>query len=136
LIRLSFCRVLYLILRILKYQFLRVAILKRFFEVLLYLAYKIRLRKVKPWVLLSKFHRRTNLTALLVTILGSRSKTKYSKIKYLISYGHLPHEFCLRKVKPWVLKQISLYSKFNSFSITNMWQVYTHPTSASEEPDT
>jgi hypothetical protein len=33
-----------------------------------------RLRKVKPWVLLRKFHRRTNLTALLVTISGSRNK--------------------------------------------------------------
>jgi hypothetical protein len=29
------------------------------------------------------------------------------------------------------LKQISLYNKFNSFPITNIWQVYTHPTCAS-----
>jgi hypothetical protein len=45
-------------------------------ETLGHLPYKSRLRKVKPWVLLRKFHRRTNLTALLVTISGSRNKSQ------------------------------------------------------------
>jgi hypothetical protein len=54
-------------------------------ESLGYLPYKFRLRKVKPWVLFSKFHRRTNLMALLVTILGFRNQNYYSEFWNLTS---------------------------------------------------
>jgi hypothetical protein len=40
------------------------------------LSYKFRLRRVKPWVLLREFHRRTNPMALMVTILRSRNMKK------------------------------------------------------------
>jgi hypothetical protein len=38
-----------------------------------------RLRKVKPGVLLIKFHPRIHMMALLVTILGSKNQKKYSE---------------------------------------------------------
>jgi hypothetical protein len=42
-----------------------------------YLPYKFRLRRVQTCVLLRKFHPKTNLTALLVTLMGSRNKKKH-----------------------------------------------------------
>jgi hypothetical protein len=50
-------------------------------ESLRYLPYKFRLRKVITWVMLSKFHRRANLTTILVTILRSRNHKQGSYIK-------------------------------------------------------
>jgi hypothetical protein len=51
--------------------------------------------------LLRKFHQRTNLTALLVTILGSRNKNKQSKFWYLTCQRYLLYKFRLEKNKPW-----------------------------------
>jgi hypothetical protein len=54
-------------------------------EFLGYLPYKFRLKEVKTWVWLSKFHPRTKLTALLVIIMGSRNQEKYSDFRNLTS---------------------------------------------------
>jgi hypothetical protein len=85
-------------------------------------------------VLFNKFHPRTNLTALLVTILGSRNKNKHSEFWYLKFQRYLLYKFRLKTDKPWVF-----LSKFRCRTIlmhfllhTNMWQVYTRPTSASD----
>jgi hypothetical protein len=64
-----------------------------------YHPYKFRLRKVNPWVLFSKFYRRSNLMAYLVTILGARNQKKYSEFKNFTSYRYLLYKFHLRKVK-------------------------------------
>jgi hypothetical protein len=82
-----------------------------------------------------KFHRRMNRTALLVTILGFRNKNKHSQFWYLTSQQYLLYKFRLKKDKPWVF-----FSKFRWRTIlmhfllvtTNMWQIYTRPTSASD----
>jgi hypothetical protein len=50
-----------------------------------------------------KFHRWMNLTALLVTIFGSRSKYKHSDFWYLTSQRYLLYKFRLKKDKLWVL---------------------------------
>jgi hypothetical protein len=50
-----------------------------------------------------KFQYRMNLTALLVTILGSRNKNKHSEFWYLTSQWYLLYKFRLKKDKPWVL---------------------------------
>jgi hypothetical protein len=52
--------------------------------------------------LLIKFHRRKNLTALLVTIWGSKNKNKHSEFWYLTSQRYLLYKFRLKKDKPWV----------------------------------
>jgi hypothetical protein len=56
-----------------------------------YLPYKFQLKNVEPWVLFSKFHRRTNLMAFLVTILGSRNQenTQNFEIWHPKSTSHL-----------------------------------------------
>jgi hypothetical protein len=59
-----------------------------------------------------KFHCRMNLTALLVTILGSRNKNKHSEYWYLTSQRYLLYKFRLEKDKPWVF-----WSKFRCRTI-------------------
>jgi hypothetical protein len=49
-----------------------------------------------------KFHRRMNLTALLVTIFGFRNKNKYSEFWFLTSQRYFLYKFRLKKDKPWV----------------------------------
>jgi hypothetical protein len=49
-----------------------------------------------------KFHRGMNLTALLVTILGSRNKNKHSEFWYLTFQRYLLYKFRLKKDKPWI----------------------------------
>jgi hypothetical protein len=55
-----------------------------------YLPYKFRLRRVKPWVLLRKYHRRTNPMTFLATILGSKNQTKYSDFWNLTNPLQIP----------------------------------------------
>jgi hypothetical protein len=91
-------------------------------------------KKSETWVLLMKFHRRMNLTALLVTILGSRNKNKHSEFWYFTSQRYLLYKFRLKKDKPWVfLNKFRCRTNLMHFILhTNMWQVYTRPTSASD----
>jgi hypothetical protein len=49
-----------------------------------------------------KFHRRMNLTAILVTILGSRNKKKHSEFWYLTFQRYLLYKFRPKKNKPWI----------------------------------
>jgi hypothetical protein len=72
------------------------------FDILSVPPIQIPTKKGQTWVLLRKFHRRTNLTALLVTILGSRNKNKHSKFWYLTSQRYLLYKIRLEKDKPWV----------------------------------
>jgi hypothetical protein len=44
-------------------------------------------------VLLSEFHRRTNLFALLFNNLGPETKKVFSEFSNLTSLGYLPHKF-------------------------------------------
>jgi hypothetical protein len=53
-----------------------------------------------------------NLTALLVTNLGSRNKNKHSEFWYLTTQRYLLYKFWLKKDKPWVF-----FSKFRCRTI-------------------
>jgi hypothetical protein len=49
-------------------------------------SYKFRLKKVKIWVWLSNLHPRTNMTAFLVTILGSRNIKRTQNFEIWYTY--------------------------------------------------
>jgi hypothetical protein len=96
-----------------------------------YPQYKFRLRKVKTCVLLRKFHSRSNLTALLVTTLCSR-KNGLRILRFDVLRVPLMQ---IPTKKRWTLSfvdKILLLKKLIAFHITNMWQIYTRPTSASD----
>jgi hypothetical protein len=57
---------------------------------------KFRLRKVIPWVLLSKFHRITNPTAFLITMLGPGTKFLWSIDKNAVSEFRTQGEFSIK----------------------------------------
>jgi hypothetical protein len=56
----------------------------------------------KMQVLFNKFHRRINLMAFLITIMGSRNKKTNSEYCNLTYLGYSPYKFRLRRVKTCV----------------------------------